>query len=292
MRPPSIRALRLILLTGITCFAAILTTSWILRFTEFLGHQSPIAGDPEQYQALAVKILDGSTPYVDLVVEHLPNALLPMIALEPVSRAADVGYTVMWACAMSFAIVGTVLLWHFVELEFDAGMRYLLLSLPLIPLAVFRVEPWVMLLVSLSLVLAFSHRWFGSSLAAVAATLAKGWPILLFAYPFRHRHRVLAATGATSSLIILVATAATTGFSEGRAFTGIHTETLVGSSALLLRLLAGTDLQLVGAAGAQYIEVFGSAVLLNALIGVPFIVLGAYGAFRVSTQRALMVSFC
>jgi hypothetical protein len=164
--------------------------------------------------------------------------------------------------------------------DFTAGRRYLLLSIPLLPLVLFRVEPWLMLWVVASLSFAFRSEWQRSSLSALVASLTKGWPIILLVLPFRSGHRRVAIWTGLATTLILVGVAMLPGFREGRAFEGIHTETFVGSILLVFRGFSGADPQIIGVAGAAYEAAGAWAVALNLMVGLPFVLLG----FRAMVQ--------
>lgn len=259
---------------------AVLAGLMILDLTAANGNQSPIAGDPPWYNAIATAILGGSVPYFDVPIEHLPGALLPMLLVEGISRVTAVSFEALWPFAMGAAFVVTVALADQIPSDFDSGRRFLLLSLPLLPLVLFRVEPWLMVWVVASLALAFREMWPAFAGTTFIASMTKGWPILLFALPFRLGGRRLAAIGATTTVVSLLAIGVLPGFREGRAFEGIHTETIVGNLILIFRAVTGADLQLIGIAGAAYTEAGTIAVLANALIGLPFIVLSAVVILR------------
>jgi tetrahydromethanopterin S-methyltransferase subunit F len=173
---------------------------------------------------------------------------------------------------------------------YDSGRRYLLLSLPLLPLVLFRVEPWLMVWVVASLSFAFRSEWQKSSLAAVVASLTKGWPILLFALPFRAGQRRIALSAGVLTALLLFGIALLPGFREGRAFDGIHSETIVGSMLLAYRGAIGASPQLVGAAGAAYVGAGSWAAVLNIMIGLPFVLIGIRALSRSSEVRTQTIA--
>lgn len=260
------------------CIVAVAVSLLIIDFTEAQGDQSPIAGDPGIYEDRMDAIFDGSMPYLDTTLEHLPASVVPMVVVALAARATDVSFTFLWAVAMTVVFVATVWLWSEQSLPFNAGSRFLVLSLPLLPLAVYRVEPWVVFLASVSIALALHERWVGSAVMATIATLAKGWPIALLAYPWRAGRRVVATLGAVVSLGVLAAVAATPGFQDGRAFTGIHSETVVGNLVLVGRHMTSSATGIDMTAGAAYVDVAALAVLLNLAVGGWFLVRGAIPA--------------
>jgi len=131
-----------------------------------------------------------------------------------------------------------------------------------------------------SIVLALHKRWSGSAAMTVVATLAKGWPLVLLAYPWRAGRKVAAGVAAVVSLGVLGLVSMTPGFQDGRAFTGIHSETIVGNLVLVGRHLTGSATGIDMTAGAAYVDVASIAVLLNLAIGGWFLVRGAVPAMR------------
>jgi hypothetical protein len=87
---------------------AVLATLLILTFTADLGHQSPIAGDPPIYDAIAEQILDGAIPYIDTPVEHFPGALVPMLLIGGFSRITNISFVAIWPFAMGVLFVVSV----------------------------------------------------------------------------------------------------------------------------------------------------------------------------------------
>jgi hypothetical protein len=273
----------------VACVVAIGVSIVVISVTDARGDQSPIAGDPRIYEQRVDAILDGGTPYVDATLEHLPISVIPMIAVSGLARASGIDYVFLWAVSMSLVFIATVWVWASQPLPFDAGGRFLIVGLPLLPLVLYRVEPWVVLGVTIAIVMARHRRWVGSSVMTVAATLAKGWPIVLFAYPWRGGHRRLAVVSASVSVIVLGVIAALPGFREGRAFTGIHTETVVGNLILVMRHATGSALGVDMTAGAAYVSVPTAAIAINVAIGGWFLLRGAIPAMRTYAIERLEV---
>lgn len=269
---------------------AILATLVVLDVTLAAGHQSPIAGDPPQYDAISAAILDGAIPYRDVPVEHLPGSLIPMVAVGFISRVTGTSFEALWPFLMGIAFVASVAMADSFPTGTNGGRRFLLLSLPLLPLVLFRIEPWLILWVVASLSFAFRSAWGSSSIAAAVAAMTKGWPLLLFAIPFRLGRRQLAATVAVLTFLAIAFVALLPGFREGRAFEGIHTETIIGNLVLVFRGAIGSDLQLVGTAGATYVLVGQWAVALNMLIGLPFLAFAIRRVLRQDTVVELVPS--
>jgi hypothetical protein len=275
-------------MAAIAVAIAEVATAAILAATAASGDQSPIAGDPGLYNLIATAILEGGIPYLDVPIEHLPGALLPMLFTKGLAVVAGLEFETLWPVIMGMVFIATIAVAEGIPSLRNPGRRYLVMSLPLLPLILFRVEPWLMLWVVASVVLAFRRIWPAQALTTIVASLVKGWPILLFALPYRLSKRPLALLAGFATLIALLAIAVLPGFREGRAFDGIHTETVIGSIVLVFRGLTGTDLGLIGTAGATYVDVPLAATLLNALIGVPFLVVSVIGVFRTDEPAQLM----
>jgi len=79
---------------------SILATLVVLDVTLAAGRQSPIAGDPPQYDVISAAILDGAIPYLDVPVEHLPGSLIPMVAVGLLSRVTELSFETLWPFAM------------------------------------------------------------------------------------------------------------------------------------------------------------------------------------------------
>ncbi|MFV1971523.1 MAG: hypothetical protein ACC683_11055 [Acidimicrobiia bacterium] len=267
---------------------AILATLLVLDMTLAAGNQFPIASDPPQYADISASILDGAIPYLDLPVEHLPGSLVPMVAVGFVSRVTGLNFETLWPFVMGLAFVATVAVTDSFPTRGHGGRRFLLLSLPLLPLVLFRVEPWLMLWVAASLSFAFRSAWGSHSAATAVAAVTKGWPLLLFAVPFRLGRRQLAATAGVLTILAIASIAILPGFREGRAFEGIHTETIVGNLVLVYRGAIASDLRLVGTAGAAYVSVGRWAVALNVLIGLPFLAIAMREVLRRDTVIELV----
>jgi len=268
--------------------AAQAATIVILGVTEAAGDRSPIGGDPGLYRLIATAIFDGAIPYIEYPLEHLPGSLVPMLGVEGFARLSGATFESLWPTAMGLAFIITVGLANTFPTDFDAGRRLLVYSLPLLPLVLYRVEPWLMLWVVASMMFAFRHSWPAQAFVTAVASLTKGWPLLLFALPFQLSRKRLAIVSAGATITALLAIAAMPGFREGRAFAGIHSETVVGSLTLAARALLGVDAQLIYAAGAAYTAVPGIAVFLNALIGLPFLVFAGVHIFRTSDPTRIM----
>jgi hypothetical protein len=288
MSSSTIPAQRLITLSLVACVVAVAAAFFVTVMTSEPGTPDAIVDDPEHYSAISEAIVGGAVPYVDFPVEHLPGAVVPMLVTEFVTRVVPVHYVTAWALLMTISFVLTTALWRRVPLDFDAGWRFLCLSAFLLPVVLFRVEPWLMLLVAVSLVLSFERKAVASSVFAVLAVWTKAWPLVLFAIPYRLGKRRVAVVGAAVSSIPVLWVSMQSGFREGRAFDGIHTETVVGNILLVVRHITGEEPGVVASAGAAYATADTWAVLANAAIGLVFLAFAAYGISRTRSLPDLL----
>lgn len=252
---------------------AILVNVVILDLTTTMGNQSPIADDPRWYGAIATAIFAGAIPYLDMTIEHFPGALAPMAFVEGLSRLTGLSFEMLWPIAMGAVFVISVTLADNFPASFHSGRRYLILSVPLLPLVLFRIEPWLMVWVVASILLAFRGAWPTQFLVTFVASVTKGWPILLYAIPLKLGRRIFALFGGAATFLVLIAVVLLPGFRDGRSFAGIHTETIVGNIILVFRSATDSDLRLIGVAGAAYTEAGLLALIVNAVIGLPFLIL-------------------
>ena len=267
---------------------SVLTVLIILYVTAAAGNQSSIAGDQFQYAIIAAEVFDGAMPYRDVSIEHLPGSVIPMVGVEAIARVTGSRFELLWPFAMGIVFVISVTIAEKYPTRYSSGRRFIVLSLPLLPLVLFRVEPWLVLWVVAGVGLALRSAWKGATVVTFVGALTKGWPIVLFALGFRVHSRRFAVIASVATFLVLVVVALLPGFREGRAFEGIHTETVVGNLLLVSRALTGLDLQLIGVAGATYTQVGGWAVALNALVGLPFLGIAALGIMRRTTVRGLI----
>jgi len=229
---------------------------------------SGLIGDVFVYSDVAALVIDGAIPYVDADVEHLPIALVPLLGIQLLSNLTGIPIWLAWPSVMSVAFVVSVLFVDRIDGEHPAGFRFIAVSLPLLPLALFRLEPWIVLLAVTAIVSFLGRRVVLGFVLVVAGTLGKGWPIIISILPWKHGRRMATIASLVVSLALLFAVAAQDGFQSGRSFEGIHSETLVGSVVLLSRHLFGQSLQTFLVAGARYVQVPTWLVLVNAIPGV------------------------
>lgn len=282
---------RSLLLVALASVASLIATILLIELSASWAQPTPIAGDPSLYAEIAEDVLSGGVPYIDVTVEHLPAMLLPILAVGLVSDVSGAGYAAMWPLVTIATLLGTVALAARVQFVDDYQRRFAVAVLPMIPLVMYRLEVFVVLLAVAAIVAFGMDRLRAGTGWTVAGTLAKGWPVVLFAVPIRRGAVRIGAIGLGVSILALAVVAALPGFREGRAFTGIHTETIVGNAVLVVRHLTASDLGLVGAAGATYVEAPGIAVILNATIGVAIGIVALVAVFR-TTDLARILRVC
>ena len=277
----------------LACLAVLL--SWL--FVTVMGVISlnhPVATviilDPNNYLAIGNQVLDGGTPYVTVPVEHLPVSLIPIVGFSLLVQLFDVPIVVLWPVLMGLLFLATVVLWHLGGFDAEISRRFVLVSLPLLPLVLSRLEPWVVFLCVLSIALYHRRSFVLGGLGTVVAALAKGWPVILIAIPWKERRPWVAVGAATVSIGLLGVVALQPLFRQGRDFTGIHTETVVGSATLITRALLAEPLGVFTTAGAWYVSIGSWSVLLNLVPGAAIGILSLVVLRRSATQPAVLTS--
>lgn len=241
-------------------------TAWpgMVALAAFVGYiatpllpNSVLASDARIYADRVDSILDGNLPYFDVLYEHLPLGLPPMLAprLVPGSDQSFV-YVLIFGLIM---VACLILLGRAVgKLATNAAVsggaeRWAALALPLVPLVAFRLDPLPTLLAVVALTLAFSRPGWGSMWAGIAAIAAKGWPVVLAPIEWWAGRRRQAVVWVAFTVVLGGSLLLTPGFQEGRDFSGIHLETVAGSVIALFSSLFGTGADLAVAAGATYV---------------------------------------
>ncbi len=253
-----------------------------------LGLLTGLSGDPFLYAERVAAIVAGGVPYVEVTIEHLPLALIPMFVAYGVSAIAGTGP------AVSFALVTAVLLaatgWVVAalgrELSDDLAVgRWLILVLPLLPLVLFRNDALASLLAALALLWMLRDHQAASMLTTLGAIAAKGWPVVLALIDWWKGRRLRAAAAVVFAVGLIAVLLATPGFQAGREFSGIHMESIAGSLVLAWRHVTGRPLDLATFAGATYIQVGQWTLAVNLAIGAA-IGVTALTALRRPYQRA------
>ncbi len=234
-----------------------------------------LVSDVNTYSDIATTILNGEMPYTGFPVEHLPVALVPIVILDWIADVSQVSLWVVWVPAMAAAFAVTAQLLDRLEPSPGGGFRFVAVSLPMLPLVLFRIEPWISLFVALALVAYAANRLVLGGVWTFLGVLGKGWPIVLalFAWSKGHRRNALLLVGLCG--LALFAVALTPGFQAAREFEAIHSETIIGSLILLWRSITGAELDTHGSAGAVYVAVPGLLTILNAVPGVAILFVSA-----------------
>jgi hypothetical protein len=247
-----------------------------------------LVSDVGAYGDLAESVLNGEVPYLDFPFEHLPSMLIPVVGLGWLSQITGVSLWLVWPMAMTAVFAATAVLVDRIDTERPAGFLFIVVSLPLLPLALFRLEPWVVLIATGAIVAFLAGRNAVGAGLTVLGSLAKGWPIAISALPWKLGQKSVAVLTAAGAGVGLVAVLIQEGFRTGRDFEGIHTETVVGSLLLLARHGSGVAIDTFGSAGARYVSAPTWALALNAIPGLVVLAIAAFVLRRPLTRRAIV----
>jgi hypothetical protein len=261
------RRRQLILFASIACLGSIAysLSAALLALNHVLT--TGLVGDVFAYAEIADAVFEGGIPYIDTRVEHLPVALVPVLTLQAASRITGVPIWLVWPGAMSALFIASTVYVDRFDAERPAGFIYIAVAMPLLPLALFRIEPWIVLLTAMAIASFLKNRTVQGAALTIAATLGKGWPIVVALLPWKRGRRAAALVSVGVSIAALVVVASQEGFQAGREFDGIHTETLIGSTVVLWRHLMGDPLQIFSVAGARYVAAPDWSVAVNAIAG-------------------------
>ncbi len=268
---------RLLVLWGLTACLFAFVVSYVFGLLDVNDVlRTGLVSDIRSYESIAGSLLDGQLPYRDFVFEHLPLALIPIGILGAIADATGASLWLVWPIAMTPVFILTALWVDRLDPDDPPGFRFIAVSLPLLPLVLFRLEPWIEIF-AVAAVVAFvaGHNLRGGVLTMLGA-LGKGWPVVIAALPWKFGKRREAVTVALLTVTLLGIVAIQDGFRSGRTFNGIHTETVMGSVVLLVRHIGGSALDTASAAGALYVDVAQVLVLLNALPGLALVAIGLY----------------
>lgn len=257
----------------------VVASLWLLGWVIVLGRpEGVMGGDLPVYYDRILAIEAGGIPYIDPVFEHLPAVLVPLFLARILSGFGSAfAFSAVFSLLMAACVVATVsLLGRIVDRQ--VGGRFLLLAGPLIPLAVFRNDPWVTLLAVGALM-----PTAAGVLAGVTGVLAKGWPAVLAipAWFANQRARAVAfAASAAVTGVLLVSP----GFTATQQASGVHSETIAGSVIGLSRAIGGT-LE-IDVTTAAYLPVGAWAIWLGPVLAIPLVLLGTAALRR--DPRALV----
>jgi hypothetical protein len=279
---------RQLLLTASTAavFAFIVSYVFaILNINDVL--RTGLVSDIRSYEAIAEAMLDGLIPYLDFTFEHLPVGAVPIAVIGFTTHLTGISMWLLWPLFMTPLFVATALWVDRLDADNPPGFKFVAVSFPMLPLVLFRLEPWIeFLTVAALLAFVVGYAVRGAALT-VLATLGKGWPIVITLLPWKLNKRSTAVVTFVASVALLAVVASLDGFQSGREFDGIHTETVVGSLVLLFRHIAGAALGTGPAAGALYVDVPTVAVGVNAIPGLLLIGIGLVCAIRLPIERTL-----
>lgn len=230
-----------------------------------------LSADAQNFQDRMTAILDGKLPYFETLYEHLPLSLPPMMAARIVPGGHETFvYTAVFGVLMTACLIATGALIRRIAIaaEIESGAsQWAVLTLPLVPIVAFRVDPVSLLLAVAAFYLSFvairdSALWVG--LAGIAA---KGWPVVLAPVEWWAGRRKRAIIMAVFAIVLSGGLLLTPGFQEGRDFSGVHLETMIGSLLAWIRSIAGRDSGLGMAAGAVYVAAPTLALLVGPALG-------------------------
>ena len=238
-----------------------------------------LAGDAEAYRARMVELFSGKAPYFDFPFEHLPGMLIPLSAAWLLGGSSGLsGYAFSLAAVSLICLLATGFLLTRIESTISLeGMtvRWLLLTIPLLPFLLFRNDSWSVLLMVAGVWLAMRGHRIASTASVGLGVLSKLWPAV-WAFPQwwggRRRGAIVLGVIAVAGLVI-TASPAVQSIQDPQ---GLHTETLMGSVFGMARSIADSDLGLSNTA-AVYIDAPGWALIINLAVGLG---LGAWSLRR------------
>ena len=206
-----------------------------------------LAGDALDYRGLMSEIFSGKVPYVDLPFPHLPLMLVPMTVAWLVGGSHDLqSYAFALAGVSTVIVVATGLVIRRIESGIAIGdltVRWILLTVPLLPFLLFRNDSWVVFLAMAGILLAMNGKKVASVLVLGAGCLAKGWPGLWGVIEWKRGNRWVAVAIIAFSLASF-AILLSPQLQAAQDPRGTHTETLAGSVTGLVRSVDGSDLRL------------------------------------------------
>lgn len=245
----------------------------ITPISDAVGTMSILAGDPFVYEDRWADIRSGELPYLESEFEHFPLTLVPIVLAGLVSELTGIPYwntfvgvimVITFATIYAVRRIGTAM-----GDEAVTG-RFLWLLTPLLPLVLFRTDLLPVMCVAFALMAWMAGRERSGVFAAVGGVLAKGWPVVLTVSEWWRGRRTRAVLVAMFTMSLALTLILLPGFQSGRAFRGIHLETVVGSLILTGRHLLGFPLGTLADAGALYIEAAPWLVATNVVFGASF----------------------
>jgi hypothetical protein len=231
---------------------------------------SVLHGDPPLYEERWEDMASGAIPYVDMVFEHLPLTIVPIAGAALLRDLLGVDYSTAFTLLTAILVIATTAVVRGTARSLGepaAGTRFLILIVPLLPLLLFRNDFLPVLCAAIAVSAWVRGRELTGVVGAAAGVLAKAWPVALVVTEWWRGNRARAVMLTIFTAVLMAALLSLPGFQSGRAFAGVHEETIAGSLVLLWRHITGTDLGIVLHAGAWYLKVGAWAAALNLAIG-------------------------
>ena len=243
-----------------------------------------LAGDARDYRGLMAEVFSGRLPYLDLPFPHLPVMLVPMTVAWLIGGSRDLqSYAFALAAVSTAIIVATGLVLRQIEVRLDMRdltLRWLLLTVPVLPFLLFRNDSWVVFLAVGGILLAAHGKKLASVLLLGAGCLAKGWPGLWAPIEWKRGNRWVAAT-LGGFVLLSFAILLSPSLQSAQDARGAHTETVAGSVTGLARSISGSALQLERSS-AVYINGPGWLLAVDVALG---------GLIGLASLRGLQGSF-
>lgn len=266
--------LRVVVVLVVACVSAVLFAA---AFPEAV-----LAGDALNYRDRMVELFSGKVPYYQFPFEHLPVMIVPMAVAWLLGGSIDPRtYAFALAGVSTLVVIATGLVVRRTEesLGFDGlTVRWVILTIPLLPFLLFRNDSFVVFLALLGILLASLGKTLHSAWVLCLAIFAKGWPGLWAPTEWKRGNKRVAATllVASAGSLAIVLSPALQAAQDRR---GLHTETLGGSLVGLWRSVQGSDLRLE-LSTAVYIDAPFWLIACNVLVGG----LIAFSAIQVSPR--------
>ena len=230
--------------------------------------ESILAGDAESYRLRMAEMFAGKLPYFDFAFEHLPGAIVPMAVAWLAGGAELRTYVLALAGFSTASLLAILSLLRRLEAMLDReglALRWVLVTVPLLPFLLFRNDSWSVFLTVLGIWLAIAGRPRLSLVTLLTGVLSKLWTAVWLVPEWwrGYRRRSLALAAAALAGLAITLSPSVQSIQDPQ---GLHTETIMGSVIGFVRSLAGTDLGITTTATA-YIEAPGWAAVINLLIG-------------------------
>lgn len=230
-----------------------------------------IAGDPLVYVARMDEVVGGGIPYLEVPFEHFPFMLLPMAMAWAIGGFVSAqAFRVVWVMLTSVVIllIARTMMAIGRHLGDELLARWVIVSAPLLPLVVFRTEPWVVLIAVWSVQSMIAQRPGRSVVLSTLGVFAKGWPAVLNLGLWVRGWRKAATGGFVMASLVLGLMLLLPGFMRARWFEGLHSESTGGAIWLLLGSIYDWRVELMSDAGAMYVNAPSYLVLPGILGGV------------------------